>query len=199
MPDKVDYNFDSMDDSSLKDVGADKRIIKITPIKTKAKEEKLKMPPRPVIEDKPERVVAEEKEVVETEKTSLGELGSRIDELIAEDADLRSTFLSMEKDKQEKIVNRLNIISKEYEKLLKQVIDTINEMPVSDIDPDTMSQEEILQELKYLQDINNKLRSEYFKISNDEVKVQIEIQLNKLNNRYGQLIEIYNNKNTKSL
>ena len=42
MPDKVDYNFDSMDDSSLKDVGADKRIIKITPIKTTAKEEKLK-------------------------------------------------------------------------------------------------------------------------------------------------------------
>ena len=202
--DKEIFDFDSMSNEELSNVGNSK--FKPTS-KTKEEEmpkrkafglpdeEELHMPKRESFglteeEKKPEmekpklkestpvKKEETEKEEKKSKEGTLSEFGNKLDELLREDSILRNRFDSLDNDEKKKIVSRLK------------------EIAGSDIDPETMTQEEILSELRKLRVANNRLRNEYDSNKNDEVKVAIEDGIIKLNNRYSVLVSTYNNIKT---
>ena len=124
---------------------------------------------------------------------SLDEIGTKIDELMSEDADLRSTYATMPKDKKATIVRRLNEIVVNYNNYVKMIDEKVSKM-VSSKDISTMTEEEVLKEIAHLTNVNGELRDIYAKTSNAEVKVAIEGVLAKLNSRHSDLVDAYNAK-----
>ena len=59
---------------------------------------------------------------------SLDEIGTKIDELMSEDADLRSTYATMPKDKKATIVRRLNEIVVNYNNYVKMIDEKVSKM-----------------------------------------------------------------------
>lgn len=220
--DKELFDFDSMSNEELSNVGNSK--FKPTS-KTKEEEmpkreafglpdeEELHMPKRESFglteeEKKPEmekpklkestpvKKEETEKEEKKSKEGTLSEFGNKLDELLREDSILRNRFDSLDNDGKKKNVSRLKEIAKEYDELVKAINEKISGMTGSDIDPETMTQEEILSELRKLRVANNRLRNEYDSNKNDEVKVAIEDGIIKLNNRYSVLVSTYNNIKT---
>ena len=157
-------------------------------------EEEEEMPPRPVFEEE----TKVEKSDPKSEET-LVELGSKIDEIMNEDSELRSVFDTMSDEEKEKIVKRLEAISKEYDELVDKVTKEISKMEIEGKDVSSMNQDDIVKELRHLDGVNTELRRIYSETSNPEVETAIEEALNKLNNRYNVLVAAYNSKNEKTM
>ena len=127
---------------------------------------------------------------------TITELGDMIEVLLSEDAKIRSEFDSLDSTHKKEAVNRLGEILKEYNELVELINAKVSEISISETDTESMTQDEIVSELKSLKSKNTKLRNMYEKAKNDEVKVAIENQIDKLNYRYSSLVDAYNNKNS---
>ena len=127
---------------------------------------------------------------------TITELGDKIETLLSEDAKIRSEFDSLDSTHKKQAVNRLGEILKEYNELVELINAKVSEISISETETESMTQDDIVSELKSLRSKNTKLRNMYEKAKNDEVKVAIENQIDKLNYRYSSLIDAYNNKNS---
>lgn len=127
---------------------------------------------------------------------TITELGDKIETLLSEDAKIRSEFDSLDSTHKKQAVNRLGEILKEYNELVELINAKVSEISISETETESMTQDDIVSELKSLRSKNTKLRNMYEKAKNDEVKVAIENQIDKLNYRYSSLVDAYNNKNS---
>ena len=161
--------------------------------------------------EKKETETSEKKEVEPSEKKdapeekdsskdkidmTITELGDKIETLLSEDAKIRSEFDSLDSTHKKEAVNRLGEILKEYNELVELINTKVSEISISETEAESMTQDDIVSELKSLRSKNTKLRNMYEKAKNDEVKVAIENQIDKLNYRYSSLVDAYNNKNS---
>ncbi len=149
------------------------------------------------VEPSEKKDAPEEKDSSKDKKDmTITELGDKIETLLSEDAKIRSEFDSLDSTHKKEAVNRLGEILKEYNELVELINTKVSEISISETEAESMTQDDIVSELKSLRSKNTKLRNMYEKAKNDEVKVAIENQIDKLNYRYSSLVDAYNNKNS---
>ena len=149
------------------------------------------------VEPSEKKDAPEEKDSSKDKKDmTITELGDKIETLLSEDAKIRSEFDSLDSTHKKEAVNRLGEILKEYNELVELINTKVSEISISETETESMTQDDIVSELKSLRSKNTKLRNMYEKAKNDEVKVAIENQIDKLNYRYSSLVDAYNNKNS---